>query len=101
MVIEAWTRGHPAQHLRSLRKDRAEKSRPNRSSAGCTTCINGLFNGVDGVFAPYSGVAFMPSIAVDLRKGIDETEAREQPIYLLHRLAEETGLTSEARRVDV
>jgi len=56
---------------------------------------------LDGVFAPYSGVAFVPSIAVDLRKGIDETEAREQPIYLLHRLAEETGLTSEARGVDV
>jgi len=43
----------------------------------------------------------MPSIAVDLRKGIDETEAREQPIYLLHRLSDETGLVSQARRVDV
>ena len=42
----------------------------------------------------------MPSVAVDLRKGIDETEAREQPIYLLHRLSNETGLVSEARRVD-
>jgi Icc protein len=42
----------------------------------------------------------MPSIAVDLRKGIDETEAHEQPIYLLHRLSEETGLVSQARRVD-
>ncbi|MCP4302052.1 MAG: phosphodiesterase [Gammaproteobacteria bacterium] len=41
----------------------------------------------------------MPSIAVDLRKGIDETEAREQPIYLLHRVSEETGLVSQARRV--
>ena len=42
----------------------------------------------------------MPSIAVDLRKGIDETEAGEQPIYLLHRLSGETGLVSQARRVD-
>jgi len=42
----------------------------------------------------------MPSIAVDLRKGIDETEAREQPIYMLHRLSEEAGLVSQARTVD-
>ena len=42
----------------------------------------------------------MPSIAVDVRKGIDETEARGQPIYLLHRPSEETGLASEARKVN-
>lgn len=42
----------------------------------------------------------MPSVAVDLRKGIDETEAREQPIYMLHRWCAETGLASESRRVD-
>jgi 3',5'-cyclic AMP phosphodiesterase CpdA len=41
----------------------------------------------------------MPSIAVDLRKGVDETEAREQPIYLLHRFSEETGLVSQAKMV--
>ena len=41
----------------------------------------------------------MPSVAVDLRKGIDETEAREQPIYLLHRLTDEVGIVSQARRV--
>lgn len=41
----------------------------------------------------------MPSIAVDLRKGIDETEAREQPIYLLHSLSDEAGLVSKMRRV--
>ncbi len=41
----------------------------------------------------------MPSIAVDLRKGIDEIEARKQPIYLLHRLSDETGIVSQARRV--
>ncbi|MDH3267009.1 MAG: metallophosphoesterase [Gammaproteobacteria bacterium] len=41
----------------------------------------------------------MPSVAVDVRKGIDESLAREQPIYLLHRLADETGLVSQARRV--
>lgn len=44
--------------------------------------------------------SIMPSIAVDLRKGVDETEAREQPIYLLHQLSDETGLISKARRVD-
>ena len=42
----------------------------------------------------------MPSIAVDVRKGVDETAVRGQPIYLLHRLADETGLISVARRVD-
>ena len=42
----------------------------------------------------------MPSVAVDLRKGIDETEARERPIYLLHRLSDEIGLVSQARMVD-
>ena len=42
----------------------------------------------------------MPSIAVDLRKGVDESEAREQPIYMLHRLSGETGLVSQARMVD-
>ncbi len=35
--------------------------------------------------------SLMPSIAVDLRKGVDETEAREQPIYLLHRLSDKAG----------
>lgn len=40
-----------------------------------------------------------PSVAVDLRKGIDETEAGERPIYMLHRLSDETGLVSEARTV--
>ena len=42
----------------------------------------------------------MPSIAVDLRKGIDETEARERPIYMLHRLSNEAGLVSQTRTVD-
>lgn len=30
----------------------------------------------------------MPSVAVDVRKGVDEDEARGRPIYMLHRLAE-------------
>ena len=42
----------------------------------------------------------MPSVAVDVRKGIDEAEARERPIYMLHRIADETGLTSQSRMVD-
>ena len=42
----------------------------------------------------------MPSVAVDLRKGIDETEARERPIYMLHRWSRKTGLSSEMRTVD-
>ena len=39
----------------------------------------------------------MPSVAVDVRKGIDETEARRQPIYMLHQLSEGSGLSSQAR----
>jgi Icc protein len=41
----------------------------------------------------------MPSIAVDVRKGVDETEARERPIYMLHRLENGAGLVSEPVRV--
>ena len=39
----------------------------------------------------------MPSIAVDVRKGIDEDEAEGRPIYMLHRLSGANGLVSEAR----
>ena len=39
----------------------------------------------------------MPSIAVDVRKGIDEDEAGGRPIYMLHRLSGANGLVSEAR----
>jgi len=42
----------------------------------------------------------MPSVAVDLRKGIDETAFHEQPIYLLHRLSGAADLVSEARTAD-
>jgi 3',5'-cyclic AMP phosphodiesterase CpdA len=42
----------------------------------------------------------MPSIAVDVRKGVDETEVREQPIYMLHHWLSETGFVSEARMVE-
>lgn len=42
----------------------------------------------------------MPSIAIDVRKGVDETEARGRPIYLLHRLLGARPLVSEARMVD-
>ena len=51
---------------------------------------------------PWAGTvaSVMPSIAVDVRKGVDEAEARGRPIYLLHRLSGETDLVSLARRVD-
>jgi 3',5'-cyclic AMP phosphodiesterase CpdA len=39
----------------------------------------------------------MPSIAVDVRKGIDEAVARGCPIYMLHRVSRATGLVSRAR----
>jgi 3',5'-cyclic AMP phosphodiesterase CpdA len=42
----------------------------------------------------------MPSIAVDVRKGIDEDSAGGRPIYLLHRLSSQHGLVSSARQAD-
>lgn len=39
----------------------------------------------------------MPSVAVDLRKGVDEVRTNGQPIYLLHRWSREHGLVSTAR----
>lgn len=41
----------------------------------------------------------MPSIAIDVRKGVDEVEARERPIYMLHRLADQNRLDSQFRMV--
>jgi 3',5'-cyclic AMP phosphodiesterase CpdA len=45
-------------------------------------------------------VRIMPSVAVDLRMGIDETEARGRPVYMLHRLSQATGLVSQVMRAD-
>lgn len=42
----------------------------------------------------------MPSVAVDVRKGIDETEARGRPIYMLHRVSRAAGLVSQALEAD-
>jgi hypothetical protein len=42
----------------------------------------------------------MPSIAVDVRKGVDETEANGRPIYFLHRLLGATAIVSDTRMVD-
>jgi 3',5'-cyclic AMP phosphodiesterase CpdA len=36
----------------------------------------------------------MPSIAVDVRMGVDEDAAEGRPIYMLHRLSRATGITS-------
>ena len=39
----------------------------------------------------------MPSVATDLRKGVDETEVRGRPLYLLHRVSGAGVLASEPR----
>ncbi len=39
----------------------------------------------------------MPSVAVDVRKGIDETEAQQRPIYWLHTVDADACLVSHAR----
>ena len=39
----------------------------------------------------------MPSIAVDVRKGIDEEAVQGRPIYMLHRLSRSEGLVSHTR----
>jgi 3',5'-cyclic AMP phosphodiesterase CpdA len=41
----------------------------------------------------------MPSVAVDVRKGIDETAARGRPIYLQHEFSAAAGLVSQSRMV--
>lgn len=41
----------------------------------------------------------MPSIAVDVRKGIDESEACKRPVYLLHQLRGGADIVSSARTV--
>ena len=45
----------------------------------------------------WAGVAarIMPSVAIDVRKGIDEAE--ERPVYMLHRVSGENGLVTRAR----
>jgi len=42
----------------------------------------------------------MPSVAVDVRHGIDEERVQGRPIYMLHDLSHMTGLVSEARIVN-
>jgi 3',5'-cyclic AMP phosphodiesterase CpdA len=42
----------------------------------------------------------MPSIAVDVRKGVDEATLQGRPVYMLHRVSRETGLASETRPVE-
>jgi Icc protein len=41
----------------------------------------------------------MASVAVDVRKGIDETQAKGRPIYQLHSMSDQAGLVSQARLV--
>jgi 3',5'-cyclic AMP phosphodiesterase CpdA len=41
----------------------------------------------------------MPSVAVDVRKGVDEAETGGRPVYLLHRPSAATGLVSQSRTV--
>ena len=42
----------------------------------------------------------MPSVAVDVRKGIDETEARQRPIYNLHEISTDGSIVTTPQRVD-
>jgi 3',5'-cyclic AMP phosphodiesterase CpdA len=42
----------------------------------------------------------MPSVAVDVRHGVDESEARGRPVYMLHGVSRELGLISQARMAD-
>jgi 3',5'-cyclic AMP phosphodiesterase CpdA len=44
-------------------------------------------------------VVVTPSIAVDLRKGVDESDAKERPIYMLHEVSGAAELTSQLRVV--
>jgi Icc protein len=39
----------------------------------------------------------MPSVAIDVRNGVDEDEAEGRPIYMLHRVSGADGLVSRTR----
>jgi len=39
----------------------------------------------------------MPSVAIDVRKGVDEAEAAGRPIFMLHRISGAGGLSSQPR----
>jgi 3',5'-cyclic AMP phosphodiesterase CpdA len=42
----------------------------------------------------------MPSVAVDVRNGVDENATRGRPVYMLHRVSGAAGLVSEARTAE-
>ena len=42
----------------------------------------------------------MPSVAIDVRNGVDETEAAGRPMYMLHRLSGAEGISSESKYAD-
>ena len=42
----------------------------------------------------------MPSVAIDVRNGVDEAEAAGRPVYMLHRLSGAGGLSSESKYAD-
>ena len=42
----------------------------------------------------------MPSVAIDVRKGVDESEAAGRPVFMLHRLSGQGSLSSESRYAD-
>ena len=42
----------------------------------------------------------MPSVAMDVRKGVDETEAAGRPVFMLHHLSGAAGLSSQSRYAD-
>lgn len=42
----------------------------------------------------------MPSVAVDVRKGVDEDKVHGRPIYMLHELSRATGIASRAMIAD-
>jgi 3',5'-cyclic AMP phosphodiesterase CpdA len=42
----------------------------------------------------------MPSVAIDVRNGVDETEAAGRPVFMLHRLSVAEGLSSQSRYAD-
>ena len=39
----------------------------------------------------------MPSVAIDVRHGVDETEADGRPVYMVHRISAANGLVSRTR----
>jgi len=79
-----------AEEATALARIIADNSQIKGLLCGHVHCpVNRIWNGIRAVVTP--------SVAVDLRKGVDEVGVKQQPIYMLHEISGATELTSTLR----